>query len=72
MCLDYNIFQIHQLFNKPKKAKIAYKCDRMKYLWCMNIFGCWVLWCMKFCVIFCVFVFWEVLYLVLCCAKLLK
>jgi len=27
MYLDYIIFQIHQLFNKLKKAKVTYKCD---------------------------------------------
>jgi len=27
MYLDYIIFQIHQLFNEPKKAKVTCKCD---------------------------------------------
>lgn len=32
MYLDYNTFQIHQLFNKIKKAKVTYKYDRKEYM----------------------------------------
>jgi len=28
MNLDYNIVQIHQLFNESEKAKVVYKCDQ--------------------------------------------
>jgi len=31
MYLDYIIYQIHQLFNESRKAKVACKCDRRGY-----------------------------------------
>lgn len=32
MYLNYNTFQIHQLFNEPKKTKITCKCDERVYV----------------------------------------